>query len=113
MREDRPWGYFETLTSDGTCLVKRLVIYPGQRTSLQYHNGRAEIWLPLEGRGIAEIGNASVPIQKLERIDIPAKMQHRITNPNNIPLVILEIWNGQCSETDIVRLQDDYGRVAA
>ena len=114
MIERRPWGWFETLARGEGWLFKRLVVEPGKRLSLQYHEHRAEQWLVVRGRGTAQIGERRLVMETGHTLTIPLGATHRIDNVYGTErLEVLEIQLGaRLDEHDIVRLVDDYGRVA-
>jgi len=110
-REDRPWGHFEVLLDEPDYKVKRLVVEPGRRLSLQLHHHRSEHWHIAAGTGLATVGEQEILVQEGQSIDVPSNAQHRIENTGESPLAIIEIQRGErLDEDDIVRLQDDYGR---
>ena len=111
MRVDRPWGYFVVLYEEESTWLKRLVINAGQSLSLQYHHNRDEYWRAEQSGLTAAIGSG------YEQVLIPgvvhevyAGVPHRITNTTAGPRSVLEWAVGQPDESDIVRLDDDYGR---
>ena len=110
----RPWGAYQTLARQSGWLVKRLVVQPGQRLSLQYHHHRAEYWVVVQGLGIAQIGIQRQLMKLGETFHIPVGTWHRIENIHaSERLEILEIQIGDTLvETDIVRVGDDYGRAS-
>lgn len=94
------------------CKVKRIVVHPGKRLSLQRHQYRAEHWYILSGTAVVRSGDMEVPAGVGESFDIPEKALHRLQNPGNENLVIIEVQRGEyCGEDDIERFEDDYGRV--
>jgi mannose-6-phosphate isomerase-like protein (cupin superfamily) len=97
----------------GEChVVKRIVVNPGERLSLQYHNHRSERWTAVSGRGVAEIDGAQHPLELGHTVDIPLKATHRVACIGEQPLVFIEIQYGELlDENDIIRLSDDYARV--
>ena len=112
----RPWGAYRVLDSGAGFRVKRIVINPGGRLSLQRHAHRAEHWVVI--RGIARVTRGPSP-EALEvsdlppgrSIDIPAGWVHRLECPGAEPCVVIEVQSGdRLSEDDIERLQDSYGR---
>jgi mannose-6-phosphate isomerase-like protein (cupin superfamily) len=110
--DHRPWGYYQVLLDEDHSKVKRIVVYPGKRLSLQRHQYRAEHWLILSGTAIVQSGNTEVLMGIGESIDIPEGTLHRLQNPGEENLTIIEIQRGEyCGEDDIERFQDDYGRV--
>lgn len=108
--EKRPWGFFETLYESTSYKVKRITLNSNQSFSLQYHKQRWEDWIIVEGSGIIndgfEVRNCIVG----DRFHIPPKNIHRATaGPEG--LVFIEVQRGVCFEDDIVRIEDDFGRV--
>jgi mannose-6-phosphate isomerase len=113
-REDRPWGSWTVLEEGPAYKIKRLEVAPGKRMSLQMHYHRSEHWVVVSGTARVVIGDRTGLVHRQESTFVPAGTVHRIENPGLIPLVIIEIQNGQyLEEDDIVRLQDDHGRVPA
>lgn len=110
--DTRPWGNWAVLDTGEKHIVKRIVVNPGARLSLQYHHHRAERWTAVAGEGIAEIDGVSHPFRFGESVHIPLKAKHRVSNTGQVPLVFIEIQYGDTlSEDDIVRIEDDYSRV--
>ncbi len=116
VRHYRPWGHYQALALGERHQVKRLVVNPGQRLSLQLHHQRAEHWTVVEGAAEVTVGPDSKSLktrglQVGQSIDIPRESIHRLANRGAIPLVIIEVQNGEyLGEDDIVRIEDDYGR---
>lgn len=109
---DRPWGTYTTLKEEGGYKVKRITVRPGESLSLQYHHHRAEHWTVVRGHGIVQIGDVQHPTGPGEYRYIPLKEHHRLTNTGEEELVLIEVQVGDyLGEDDIVRLQDNYGRV--
>ena len=107
----RPWGYWESLTEEEKYKVKKLVVLPGQRISLQYHLHREEHWVFVSGLGRVVRGEESLTVMPGFQVYIPKLMYHRVENPNLEPLVFIEVQQGECiEESDVVRVEDDYGR---
>jgi len=110
--EARPWGSWTVLNKGSGYKVKLLEVSPGQRMSLQYHHFRAEHWVVVSGRARVQIGSQAYELGVLQSVMFPEGTIHRIENPYDEPLVIIEVQHGmQLSEKDIVRLEDDYNRV--
>ncbi len=107
----KPWGHFTTYAenSDGVT-VKIVVVDPGQRLSLQYHSKRSERWICLEGEGLAEINRRRQLLRPGQVAEVPAGAKHRL-GAGPLGTKVLEIALGNFDEDDIVRLEDDYGRV--
>jgi mannose-1-phosphate guanylyltransferase/mannose-6-phosphate isomerase len=107
----RPWGSYTVLDRGRDYQVKRIVVEPGEELSLQLHRHRSEHWIIVCGEGVATIGNTDRSVIRGDYIFIPANLKHRIKNTGNIPLVIIEVWQGETlDEDDIVRYEDKYGR---
>jgi len=113
-REDhRPWGYYEVLSDDkNDHKVKRITVWPGKRLSLQLHKRRREHWVIVSGKARVTLGKNTLTLGPSQSVDIPVETAHRIENIGNIPLVFIEVQQGDYfGEDDIIRLEDDYGRV--
>lgn len=112
--EERPWGNYTVLYTDETCQVKKLVVKPGKRISLQSHKFRAEHWLIVSGRGTAELDGREIEVGPGESVDVPIGSKHRISCGEGALLVFIEVQTGSSfSENDIVRYDDDFGRATA
>ena len=107
----RPWGGFETIEEGAGYKVKRLVVAPGHRLSLQRHRFRAERWVVVAGAARIIIGGRARRLKPPGMVEVPRGAWHRIENPGRRPVVIIEIQHGSyLGEDDIVRRDDDYGR---
>jgi mannose-1-phosphate guanylyltransferase/mannose-6-phosphate isomerase len=107
----RPWGSYETIASGNRFQVKRIVVKPGQKLSLQMHHHRAEHWIVVCGTARVTCGEREFLLAENESTYIPLGSRHRLENPGSIPLVLIEVQSGSyLGEDDIVRLQDEYGR---
>jgi mannose-6-phosphate isomerase-like protein (cupin superfamily) len=110
--EERPWGNYTVLYTDETCQVKKLVLNPGKRISLQSHEFRAEHWFIVSGQGTAELDDTEIEVGPGDSIDVPIGSKHRIASNPSEPLVFVEVQTGSSfSEDDIVRYDDDFGRI--
>lgn len=109
--EDREWGSFDTLVLNSPCTVKILYVRANSRLSLQYHKKRTEHWQVIYGQCTVQIGDDVRTLYTGERAVVPAGVKHRIITNHSQIAQILEISFGEFDENDIVRLQDDYGRV--
>lgn len=110
--EHRPWGSWTVLEEGLGYKIKRLEVTPGKRMSLQMHFHRSEHWVVVSGTARVVVGDRTTLVHTQESTFVASGTVHRIENPGLIPLVIIEIQNGQyLGEDDIVRLEDDYGRV--
>ena len=107
----RPWGHYENLLEWDDHKIKELIINPGERLSLQKHQRRAEHWTVVAGEALVTVGENEILLKPSQSIDIPKGTVHRIMNPGDIPLVIVEVQMGDYfGEDDIIRLEDDYDR---
>jgi mannose-1-phosphate guanylyltransferase/mannose-6-phosphate isomerase len=110
----RPWGCYQTVDQSHRYKVKRLTVEPGCKLSLQKHFHRAEHWVVVKGTAeVLREGELNIVCEN-ESIYIPIGIEHRIRNPGKIPLEIIEVQSGSyLGEDDIVRTEDDYGRMPA
>ena len=110
--DHRPWGFYVILADEPDHKVKRIVVYPGKRLSLQRHFRRAEHWLVLKGQAVVTLDHQEIKLGPGQATDIPLRTAHRIHNPGSEPLVFIEVQRGDYfGEDDIERLEDDFGRV--
>jgi mannose-1-phosphate guanylyltransferase/mannose-6-phosphate isomerase len=108
----RPWGSYTVLDEGPGYKVKRLTVNPGRRLSLQTHAKRSEDWVVVAGTAQVTRGRESFQVSAGQSVSIPAGMAHRLGNTAREVLQVIEVQNGTyVGEDDIVRLQDDYGRV--
>ena len=108
----RPWGTFDVLMTEYNFLVKILEINPGGILSLQSHNHRAETWSIVEGTARVTLDGDVIEKTAGEAICVPLGAQHRIENPRDETLKIVEVQIGSLlEEEDIVRYADEYGRL--
>lgn len=108
----RPWGTFTVLEEGENYKVKRIEVLPGKRLSYQKHAQRAEHWFVVQGIAKVTLDDREITVKAGEAIDIPLSAAHRIANPGEELLVFVEIQRGNyLGEDDIVRLDDDFGRV--
>ena len=107
----RPWGSYRSICRGEGWQVKRIMVKPGGRLSLQKHARRAETWVVASGSAIVTIDNDTTTLAPGESAHIPLGAVHRLENPGPEPLELIEIQQGgYLGEDDIVRLQDVYGR---
>lgn len=108
----RPWGTYRSIDRGERFQVKRIVVTPGQRLSLQMHHHRAEHWVVVEGTALVTRGPDTLSLAENESIYIPAGTIHRLENPGTTPLHLIEVQTGSyLGEDDIVRFEDGYGRL--
>jgi mannose-6-phosphate isomerase-like protein (cupin superfamily) len=111
--ERRPWGEFSVLAEASDHKVKRLTVSAGCRLSYQTHAHRSEHWFVVSGAGTATIDDADIPIGPGSYLDVPVGTAHRVASSGPADLVLIEVQHGESfEEDDIVRLDDDYGRMA-
>jgi len=107
----RPWGTYEGIDSGPRFQVKRLSVKPGAQLSLQMHHHRAEHWVVVKGTARVTCGDSTFLLHENESTYIPIGERHRLENPGNIPLEVIEIQSGSyLGEDDIVRYEDIYNR---
>ncbi|MCZ6828141.1 MAG: mannose-1-phosphate guanylyltransferase/mannose-6-phosphate isomerase, partial [Gammaproteobacteria bacterium] len=107
----RPWGSYESLITSERFQVKRIVVNPGQKLSLQKHHHRAEHWVVVKGTAEVCCEDKVFMLGEDESTYIPLGHKHRLANPGRIPLEVIEVQSGTyLGEDDIVRYEDDYGR---
>ena len=110
----RPWGSFTVLEDAADCKVKRLVVKPGHVLSLQLHHRRSEHWTVVDGTAKVRIGEKEMLLTRNESAYIPMNTVHRLENPTDRDVHLIEVQCGDYfGEDDIVRLEDRYGRVPA
>jgi len=109
----RPWGSYELLVEGEGFQVKRIVVHPGQRLSLQMHHHRAEHWVVVRGTAEVVNGEETMLLTEDQSTYIPIGAKHRLSNPRKHPLELIEVQSGTyLGEDDIVRFEDVYGRSA-
>lgn len=108
---ERPWGEYFVLEDGPQYKIKKIVVHPGQRLSLQKHLHRSEHWVVVSGAAKVTNGDSEQIVHVNESTYIPKNTMHRLENPGKIPLVIIEVQNGEyLEEDDIERFDDDYSR---
>jgi mannose-1-phosphate guanylyltransferase / mannose-6-phosphate isomerase len=109
--DERPWGNYQVIDEGAGYKVKRIVVHPGGRLSLQRHEQRSEHWVIVAGLARVTRDSDVIDLVARESIDIPTGAAHRLENPGEEPLVMIEVQSGAyLGEDDIQRLADDYGR---
>ncbi|HQX06351.1 MAG TPA: mannose-1-phosphate guanylyltransferase/mannose-6-phosphate isomerase [Zoogloea sp.] len=107
----RPWGWYDSIDNGERFQVKRIVVNPGARLSLQMHHHRAEHWIVVKGTAEVTNGEKTFLLGENESTYIPLGHVHRLANPGKLPLEIIEVQSGSyLGEDDIVRFEDNYGR---
>lgn len=107
----RPWGSYTVLEEGERYKIKRVVVNPRERLSLQLHHHRSEHWVVVRGTAKVTIGEAEKLVHENESAYISKSTIHRLENPGKVPLELIEVQNGEyLGEDDIVRIDDHYGR---
>jgi mannose-1-phosphate guanylyltransferase / mannose-6-phosphate isomerase len=110
----RPWGTYTTLQEGPNFKIKRIEVKPGASLSLQMHHHRSEHWVVVSGTGKVTVEDKVVLLAPNESTFVPLGARHRLENPGQVPLTLIEVQCGQyVGEDDIVRFDDVYGRVPA
>ena len=110
-RVHRPWGYYESVDAGPGFQVKRLMVKPGQKLSLQLHHKRAEHWVVVSGMARVTRGDEVFDLASNQSTYIPVETKHRLENPGSEPLLLVEVQSGAyLGEDDIVRFEDSYNR---
>ncbi len=112
LEEHRPWGYYLILADEPDHKVKRIVVNPGKRLSLQRHQKRMEHWYVVSGKALVTLDNQLLNLKAGQAVDIPRGSVHRVENPGSTEMAFIEIQTGDYfGEDDIERLEDDFGRI--
>ncbi|WP_293371422.1 mannose-1-phosphate guanylyltransferase/mannose-6-phosphate isomerase [Nevskia sp.] len=107
----RPWGWYETISLADRFQVKRIMVKPGEKLSLQMHHHRAEHWVVVSGTARVTNGDKVFLLGEDQSTYIPLGHTHRLENPGKLPLELIEVQSGSyLGEDDIVRFEDVYGR---
>ena len=107
----RPWGNYTVLEEGKRYKLKRIVVNPLARLSLQMHYHRSEHWVVINGTAKVTIGDMEKLVHENESVYVPKSTVHRLENPGKVPLEIIEVQNGEyVGEDDIERKEDIYGR---
>ncbi len=111
LKVHRPWGSYQSIDQGARFQVKRIVVKPGGRLSLQLHHYRAEHWIVVHGTARVTVGEEIKTVHENESIYIPIGARHRLENPGKIDLELIEVQTGTyLGEDDIIRIEDDYRR---
>jgi len=107
----RPWGSYQSVDNGDRHQVKRIIVKPGSRLSLQKHHHRSEHWIVVRGTALVTINDLVKTVHENESIYIPMGAVHRLENPGKILLELIEVQTGSYfGEDDIIRIEDDYRR---
>jgi len=111
LKAHRPWGSYQSIDMGERHQVKRIVVKPGGRLSLQKHHHRSEHWIVVRGAARVTVNELVKIVHENESIYIPIGATHRMENPGKIPLELIEVQTGSyLGEDDIIRIEDDYQR---
>ena len=111
LKAHRPWGSYQSIDMGERHQVKRIVVKPGGRLSLQKHHHRSEHWIVVRGAARVTVNELVKTVHENESIYIPIGATHRMENPGKIPLELIEVQTGSyLGEDDIIRIEDDYQR---
>ena len=111
--DERPWGSYTVIEDADDHKVKSITVRPGRRLSYQRHAHRAEHWFVVSGEGTVTIAGDELAVSAGSTVDVGIGVAHRIANTGAVDLLFIEVQYGESfAEDDIVRLEDDYGRVA-
>ena len=108
--DNRPWGRWEEYLNEPGYRVKRILLYPGKRLSLQRHQFREEHWVVVSGTGLLTLGEEQRPVSRGDVAHIRKGEIHRIQNTGEDYLVFIETQMGICLEDDVERIEDDWKR---
>ncbi len=107
----RPWGSYTILEDGPRYKIKRIVVNPNEKLSLQMHYHRSEHWVVVKGTAWVLVGDKEMHIHENESAYVPKSAMHRLANPGKVPLEIIEVQNGEyVGEDDIIRMEDIYNR---
>ena len=107
----RPWGYFNTIERTGFWQVKEIIVNPKSSLSLQKHEFRSEHWIILKGKADIQINDSKMQLIEGQSSYIPVGAKHRLSNSQDMPLLLIEVQCGSyLGEDDIQRFEDNYGR---
>ncbi|MBR0754502.1 mannose-1-phosphate guanylyltransferase/mannose-6-phosphate isomerase [Bradyrhizobium jicamae] len=111
IRVHRPWGSYQSVDNGDRHQVKRIIVKPGGRLSLQKHHHRSEHWIVVRGAAQVTVNELVKTVHENESIYIPIGAVHRLENPGKIQLELIEVQTGSyLGEDDIIRIEDDYKR---
>ena len=111
IKEDiRPWGKFRSFPYEEARSIKIITVNPGGTLSLQYHLHRSEFWVVLDKGLEVTVGKRIWQAEEGEEIFIPRNTPHRLSCLGQNQARVMEIWIGDSDESDIIRLEDEYGR---
>ena len=108
----KPWGKYDIISQGKNFLVKKILVNPRGKLSLQSHQHRSENWMVVQGKAEVVLNDQVFELEEGKSIFIPTKSKHSLANKYAYDLVVIEIWYGnKLSEEDIIRYEDIYGRI--
>ncbi len=109
---DKPWGSYQIIDQGENFVVKKIVVKPYGKLSLQSHKHRSEHWIIVEGRAEVTINDNITTLEPNQNTYIPPETKHRLANNYDKDLILIEVWYGKkLDEEDITRYEDIYNRV--
>ena len=109
---EKPWGSYQVLEKGTRYTVKKIIVNPRGKLSLQSHQHRSEHWIIAEGEAVVTINDKIKILKENETIFIPQGFKHRLANKEATKLIIIELWYGDIlDENDIERFEDIYKRI--
>ncbi|MCL4108792.1 UNVERIFIED_CONTAM: hypothetical protein GTU68_049133 [Idotea baltica] len=109
--DHRPWGWFDRLATSDRFQVKRIHVNPGASLSLQSHEHRSEHWIVVQGQAMVSLNGMESQVEENQSVYIPRGAKHRLANPAQTPLILIEVQTGDyLGEDDITRYDDTYAR---
>ncbi len=109
---NKPWGSYQVIDQGENFVVKRIVVNPYGKLSLQSHKHRSEHWIIVEGRAEITINDKITTLEPNQSTYIPSEIKHRLANNYDKDLILIEVWYGKkLDEEDITRYEDIYNRV--
>ena len=106
----KPWGSYTDIFRSEEVVFKVITVSPGESISYQTHSNRSEFWYMTQGTGTFRYNDVEYTVESGFSVEVSVGVPHQITNVGEVDLVIYEMQFGQCSETDIERLEDKYDR---
>ena len=108
----RPWGFYISIAEEATWQVKMIEVKPNGKLSLQMHHHRSEHWVIVKGRAKVEVADRIEYLTENQSTYIPLGVKHQLSNPGKLLLRVIEVQSGDyLGEDDIVRFDDNYGRI--
>lgn len=108
----RPWDWYDSVDAGDRFQVKRIIVKPGGKLSLQMHHHRTEHWIVVCDTARVTRGDEAFPLSENQSTFIPLGVTHRLENPGQVDLEMVEVQSGAyLGEDDIVRFEDVYGRL--